>query len=1373
MISNTFQTNTFIGGMDLDTDVAVLDNNKYRYAENVRILTNDNGTSGVLQNIEGIKQYVTEIASNVDIIGVETINNIAVVVTRLNTASNGSPVGDNIIYRVENFDTDPDMYLVVKGELGLCKDLNETPNVSIVLNYETDTNIKAYITDGKSPIKVVNIMSDKYAYRSSLGSQLVDANLRILNPLALDLTPGAVLPPFSIIGLGYGNLPAGTIQYCYQLFNLHGSETALSSLSNVVHLTQSSTSSDSKNYKGTTKGQSSGKSCILEANIQSHDFDRCRIISITYIDKEATPIISIVNEIAISSTQNYINYTDTGNNSMGTITVEEFNALTGYQFIAATIASTNNRLFAANITEDTWNPGSYDARSYRCNVYGRVKLESANASNNIIISDIHNYDLSNIPEDHDCINPYNSITDVSNIDAESKYVYGPKAGSTYILGGHGVNIDYNFTTVPIVVADNELGEGAENSNCGNNVKSSNINSIQITNVGLGSTYTYNFPETLSARQPNYADPHISSRFLGYQRDEVYRFGIIFYNNKNLPSPVYWIGDIRMPLPSDDDMLTFEKSGSDLVGRALGIKFTVKNVPEGAMAYEIVRCDRTESDRTIVMQAAVGGLYNYARNEQDGGVGGGTTLDYTVEYRPPIHLCYQPNLTIWYYDGSNSNHGALLKTSFNNNLVRLISPEICITGKDIEPYFNGATLSPIYSTRSIVNPKDSISDMPDYYRAFCMNYVSLQDNGSEIVANDTQKKQNKYKFYTEDGASIVQIYTPGDGFNFPALIAKQYYLSTSGEFMTNSGTITVEDAKYSNIIPYNGFSNVTPYTQNVGNYTYTNWAMSDIQSSMDGGEHLFRIQARTGPAGPSVVVMSTNIGSKLNIVANTPTIVPVVNIKKSVIQYGGNTYSTRQNSVYIPTGSYVQMTGSSSYETYTYGGDTYLGILDYPVTMTFQANESWAYKDRAIFVGAYIPFESSINLNLLQGDMAHMTHRESDNYLDSHLQIDVTQKQLYHIQDEPYFVYNTVYSSHNGSKQYVPASIYAEDNVRTSNRIYTSQIKTANEVVDSWATFKVADFLDVDNKFGEITNLEVFKDRLFYFQDSAVGVAAVNERALINDNNVGQLTLGTGDVLSRYDYITNTNGSSIFNDRSIVHSDNVLYWYDFDKNEICAYNGQVNQISKEKHVQSYLNEMYDKKRECSLGMFDKKYNEIWFRFYDKSLIFNEQLGCFTSFYTFNPEWALQFSDKTVAIKNNKYFRLNSLDTDNIGSVNKQAKITFIVNKDVQYTKVYDNIRLSGEFKDNNNQLITTGGIVKASFDTKHQTTGEIVNIPIDYREDTYRFAIPRQNESNEDVSLSYPSRMRGKYLACNFTLNSNDENTFKIPYITTTYRYSLI
>jgi hypothetical protein len=47
-------------------------------------------------------------------------------------------------------------------------------------------------------------------------------------------------------------------------------------------------------------------------------------------------------------------------------------------------------------------------------------------------------------------------------------------------------------------------------------------------------------------QKNYADPIIDSRYRSYQRDEIYRFGIVFYNDKFIPSPVLWIGDIRFP-----------------------------------------------------------------------------------------------------------------------------------------------------------------------------------------------------------------------------------------------------------------------------------------------------------------------------------------------------------------------------------------------------------------------------------------------------------------------------------------------------------------------------------------------------------------------------------------------------------------------------------------------------------------------------------------------------------------------------------------------------------------------------------------------------------------------------------------------------------
>jgi hypothetical protein len=67
---------------------------------------------------------------------------------------------------------------------------------------------------------------------------------------------------------------------------------------------------------------------------------------------------------------------------------------------------------------------------------------------------------------------------------------------------------------------------------------------------------------------------------------------------------------------------------------------------------------------------------------------------------------------------------------------------------------------------------------------------------------------------------------------------------------------------------------------------------------------------------------------------------------------------------------------------------------------------------------------------------------------------------------------------------------------------------------------------------------------------------------------------------------------------------VLYWYDYDKNELCSYTGQVSQISKEKQVQSYFNKNIKEDRTKAMSLFDKKYNEVWFNILNKPLIFNE-------------------------------------------------------------------------------------------------------------------------------------------------------------------------
>ena len=69
----------------------------------------------------------------------------------------------------------------------------------------------------------------------------------------------------------------------------------------------------------------------------------------------------------------------------------------------------DNRLFAANITESTWDV-DYDVRAYRCNKKGEVLLESINTEDNIetSLTDILSGNIV-IPDNHDCINPLNAI----------------------------------------------------------------------------------------------------------------------------------------------------------------------------------------------------------------------------------------------------------------------------------------------------------------------------------------------------------------------------------------------------------------------------------------------------------------------------------------------------------------------------------------------------------------------------------------------------------------------------------------------------------------------------------------------------------------------------------------------------------------------------------------------------------------------------------------------------------------------------------------------------------------------------------------------------------------------------------------------------
>lgn len=1382
MISNTAQINTFYGGMNTDSAASMLPSNQYRFGQDVRIITDDSSTSGVLQSVEGAKKYNYGIKGTEEIIGTATINDIAVVVTKLVD-------GYNKIYRIENFDS-PNLVstVVLQGKLRLCEEANSN-QLSIVLNYETQSNIKAYFTDGNSSIKVINIMSDKYVKYPNEDNPLVDSDGNILNPDSIDIIPNAVLPPFEITEIVSGNFQAGMVQYCYRLYNPHSQQTSISSLSNCVHLDASSISANLVDHYGSQKDSYTGKGCTIQAPLDTKDFSRCTIIRIFYKDNNSTPTYSIADDIEIDTDKNVISYTDTGSNQLSIMTQEEFNAFTSYAFICNSITSVQNRLFASNITETSWVPMiedngklvEYDARAYRANKDGNVRLETSDP-NDYMYFGIEDYDtMRKVPAHHDCINPYNAKRDISGQLTILPYVYG-KDGK---LGGNGLNIEYSFVYTELKEDFISILNGGLRNNVGISNSSETVESMDLYHVDPTDIF-FNKQELATTkkiktatRQKNYADPVISALFRSYQRDEVYRFGIVFYNSKSIASPTLWIGDIRFP-----NMDTFPAFNQDIGNNVfqsmpIGVRFTVKNFPIDAVSYEIVRCDRTEQDRTIVSQGVITSLHNYkiVEDRDNGEVGRGTSKD-TNEYRPMPFLMNKRRQMVMDLTGSVFKRTSTIDTNdIASGYWRFISPEVCFNGEKAEEVFKDNVY---IKQESLIHSYFSTAEVDTTTGVNVQNWVGM-NNRSVYPPNNTVVNSSEYRKWTkvvnkddsqsENAAQVFKIHKD----DFCGAYIQKFY--SKGSSIYNSAEQTIIDAKLAKNIPYNVTNNggVAPYKINIGDIAYTNWATSEFYKAGDSDNVV-----TYGPAGPCMILQSSEQDKQSiegvsayrdsNMMNNC--VVTVVNVKKAIIPYSGNTYSSRTSNTYIPVGAYGNKANNT---VYAFGGDTYLGILDYPCQMIFQRNDVNEWNENKRYFGAYIPLESTINLKLSMGEMTNRTYNAGTGAVDAFMQLEPTQMQQYHSQSKPYYLYNDVYSVTPDAKLFSTRGLYDEANVKSANRVYVSQAKTINENIDNWSVFKPADFIDVDYQYGEITNIRGIFNRLYFWQNNAFGVLSVNERSLIQDNNVGQLVLGTGGVLDRYDYLSTLNGTKVINDRSIVNSSNNIYWYDQDKNEICkSTGGGISIITKDCNVQSYMNTMYSQKTKGANSLYDKKYDEVWFRLYNKSLIYNEKLNVFTSLYTFDPDFTLPLRDKVVATKNNEFYVINSLDIEGFGDTSKDIRLRIIVNKDPQYTKVFDNIALQGEFIDPNNKILTNDILDGIKFSTKHQVANkEGEDLVFDYREDTYRMPVPRQDQFEEEDNMSFPARMRGKYMVCDYKFKSDKDYSFQIPQITTTYRYSRI
>lgn len=531
------------------------------------------------------------------------------------------------------------------------------------------------------------------------------------------------------------------------------------------------------------------------------------------------------------------------------------------------------------------------------------------------------------------------------------------------------------------------------------------------------------------------------------------------------------------------------------------------------------------------------------------------------------------------------------------------------------------------------------------------------------------------------------------------------------------------------------------------------------------------------------------------------------IKRNVdtSRYGGITYTDRFFNEYYPCSNRYD----SSYDGVqitVYGGDCYINMFDH-LRCTYHINESSG--DRRIHV-MYFPVESQINLAYDHGDSYHRIKGKVDATWVRETAGEHDTASGTFVQDNDYYLYNTVYSIEPKVESRISETSLDFDLTKFDTRVLVSDKKYNNEISDSWTKFRANNFLDVDSNYGELTNLFNFKDKVFYFQPNGFGVLSVNERSLISDNNTNQLVLGTGGVLDRYDYISNTSGSS--SRFGVVKSKRGIYWIDEKRKEVYFFNGNENKISKLKGVDSYLKGLTS--IDSVEGTFDNTYDDVLFSITndgskENTLVYNELDGVFCPFFTYQPFMFITLDKNVLSIEEQNssgVYKHNVSDTrcSYYNNGVSDSKVTFICNENYPFIKVWDNIEYFSEV----NYINDTTGVRKNLFDTTftyanfyndYQNTDTwemksnismnnnvLKELALKRRERNWTFGIPRNavdkdvsndpdifDSSNLDTTQTFRERMRSSFLYCSFIYENNSSTgyEFSIPYMNIKYRIS--
>jgi hypothetical protein len=692
---------------------------------------------------------------------------------------------------------------------------------------------------------------------------------------------------------------------------------------------------------------------------------------------------------------------------------------------------------------------------------------------------------------------------------------------------------------------------------------------------------------LSASNPNLY------KYVGYQRDEVYRFGIVFTDNKGRTSFVKWIADIRFP---EYDLISGTTSGGECKAINMGINFTFNDAfrsylrANNIVSYQIVRCSR-DNDGTVIDAGYIvplRKLVNIFDREAEG-----------PEYFESGSLFFNSfDYAVWSDKFSSTYLDNTVKYAANPlgyDVSRLIISD--------SKYFEYITPTSNY------NLNDLIADRIDIDQSLAKSWVKHRIEYEEEVNGVNNGTIIKIVPGRNDRVFDISLRTTiNEEINFTATEDIDHKISLGG-----NKSLTPKVIEF-----YKGTTDLDSWS----GIKYT-----DHKWSMKGSCKILKLENN-----PSLV--NNNYGAYC--------------LRRSVVYpYGGYTHAARTNSKYIACSEQIQITTDT---VDVYGGDTFITFFEQLRGFGVKDNQ---YKNVNIVHAA---LESKMNFAYNDTNRFSYYDANNpvtgipfeDNYLYYNIK---EHKGAYSVKDgqifeqlEDFYSYNSAYIP--SIKKYFfpkPLDFAKESNYPT--RVYRSNKKFNSEISDSWSEFKFNNFIDLDNTYGELTKLILHNEQLTAIQPKALGIISVEPREIMPSTQGEALNIATGGILDRYDYLTTKTGSAF--QQSILSTMNGLYYYDGINKKICKLSEGIEYISDTKGIQSSIGKANITKFNT---LYHPIYKEVWFNYTDttnKNFTYNEYLQAFISRNEILGEFWFNLGGSIYFLNNALY--LNGGIEANIGTI----------------------------------------------------------------------------------------------------------------------------